>query len=92
MFVMKSMRFSSDYYDCPIPIKETDVTDPRTFYTEYVLRKSNPLLFFRKYVAGITLKESTHSYGKLSTDVTVWYSNQVCLFVLELFGRKTRDS
>eukprot|EP00795_Rhopilema_esculentum_P013264 gene13264-4097_t len=64
-------------YSCPVSVISTDLANPTTFYTEYVLEKSNSKRFFRKYVAGITFENKTWKrQSNRDFEMNVWYSNQ----------------
>eukprot|EP00794_Sanderia_malayensis_P017572 gene17572-19324_t len=60
--------------DCPRSLQRTNLSDPLTFFSEYVLRQSNPKLFFRKYSAGLTMTRSPKFKSK--SYVTAWYSSE----------------
>ena len=69
----------------------TDLTDLNTYFSQYVLEKSNASNYFNVYVAGFSLAPSvpmvkpsnmTNNTGianktQETTENTVWYSNEV---------------
>ena len=73
----------------------TDLTDLNTYFSQYVLEKSNASNYFNVYVAGFSLAPMTSMpMGKPSnmtnntgiankiqetTESTVWYSNEVIM-------------
>jgi len=66
----------------------TDLTDLNTYFSQYVLEKSNASNYFNVYVAGFSLapempmvkpSNMTNNTGlaNKTTESTVWYSNEV---------------
>jgi len=56
----------------------TDLSDLNTYFSQYVLEKSNASNYFNVYVAGFSLApETSMTTGNNATESTVWYSNQV---------------
>ena len=68
----------------------TDLTDLNTYFSQYVLEKSNTSNYFNVYVAGFSLARKTSmpmvkpsnmtnntAEANETTENTVWYSNEV---------------